>query len=67
MVLEKGTIIQAVDVHGAPITGIVECFGERTVICSDHAARYVVAKRELEKQGYTFPLYKVRRAQISLS
>lgn len=60
MLLKRAMVVQTMDVYGRPCEGVVEAFGERTVILSCGAERIVVRKDILANQGYSFPKYSKR-------
>lgn len=65
--LEKDTYVKAKDCHKQIITGKVANILEHTVIVKNGTHSYVISKKELKKQGYTFPRYKREKYFQSLS
>ena len=53
--LNIGNFIQAKDCHGRPVAGKICQLLERTVIVAEKEQRFVVTKKTLNQEGYTFP------------
>lgn len=59
MTLKKNDYITSVDPHGEKATGKITKFLEHTVIVeTTEKERFVFRKKELKKQGYSFPPFK---------
>ncbi|MEY8500573.1 hypothetical protein [Enterococcus avium] len=61
--LKIGDIIEVPIVGGGLERGKIEAFEEKTIIISKGVERFVVSKKELSDQGYTFP--KVKKKTFS--
>jgi|GEM_PF-5366069 len=55
MELNIGDSVQTNDCHGQPVSGEISQLLERTVIVTEKEQRFVVAKKVLRQEGYTFP------------
>ena len=57
-ILTKEISVTVQTIDGEVRTGTVMEFGEHVVIIACGVHRYVVRKKDLEKQGYQLPVYK---------
>lgn len=57
-ILKKGDLVEVTTVDGTIKKGSIECFEERTVVISAGVDRFLVRKKDLEKQNYVIPEYK---------
>lgn len=55
MLLKLGMLIHTQDVHEKRCHGVVENFGDHTVIIACGSERYVIRKSRLEEQHFQFP------------
>lgn len=57
--------LSTIDVNGEPCTGKVVCFRRNTFIIENETnfgiERYLILKRNFQKEGYTFPQYNEKR------